>query len=367
MSMPSSFIINLLPGARNLAGYANLAPREEVVVAVGANIDPVITQAVVAALTEYEVSVTQIVLPQASSPFVEPAPPVMEAICAADTLIDIGASIWGHTWATFVAMTEYLTKGLKVSPPVTVDTFMSRAATFPMDVLNSIELRLYEMLQQPDGTPLEITSPGGTHITGQAWKDRAGQGWGSIAGLMPGDFLIWPPGVVGYMPPKSMEGIAVFESFSGYGKTSEPVRYRIEDQRVVEVTGGWEADEIGARIRTGRNCDYAAEIMFGVNPPSRVDLTRKPVPLEAERTPQTLHIGIGDEKLAGAPVRATKPDGTTSHLDGMMIYPTLTIGEQVVIEHGRLPFLNEEGFRDLAAQFGNPDEVLAYPAVQGLV
>src|SRR5450756_1684882 len=136
MSMPSSYIINLMPGARNLAGYANLAPHEEVVVAVGAHIDPVIVQAVVAALFEYDVSITQVVVPQASGPFVEPAPPVMEAIVAADTLIDIGASIWGHTWATFVAMTEYLTKGLKVSGPVSADTFVSKAATFPMDLLN---------------------------------------------------------------------------------------------------------------------------------------------------------------------------------------------------------------------------------------
>lgn len=364
MAKPAHYIINLMPGARNLVGYANLAPHEEVVLAVGAHIDPVIVQAVTAALTEYEVSITQIVVPESNSPFVEPAAPVMEAICAADTLIDVGASIWGHTWATFVAMTEYLTRGIKVSPPVTTDTFISKAATFPMDLLHAIELRLYELLQQPDGTPLTITSPGGTKLDAEVWRDRAGQGWGSIAGLMPGDFLIWPPGVVGYMPPKAMSGVGVFESVAGYGRTSEPVRYLIERQRVVDISGGWEAREIRQRVQAGRNADFAAEIMFGVNPPSRVDLRKRPVPLEAERTPQTLHIGIGDEKLAGSPVRATKPDGSTFHLDAMMIHPTLVVGDTLVIDNGRLPFLEENAFRDVAARYGNPDDVLAYPPVQ---
>jgi hypothetical protein len=31
----------------------------------------------------------------------------------------------------------------------------------------------------------------------------------------------------------------------------------------------------------------------------------------------------------------------------------------------RLPFLEEDGFRELAAEFGNPDELLAYPRVRG--
>jgi leucyl aminopeptidase (aminopeptidase T) len=365
--MPSpAYITNLLAGARNLAGYANLAPGEQVVLVVGAQIDTVISQAVLAALHERDVQVTQIVLPQAPDIFFEPPSPVMEAMAAADTVIDLGSAVWGHTWATFVSMTEYLTKGIKVSPPADADTFTSDAAVYPMDLLHAIELRLYEMLQQPDGTPFEITSPGGTRLKGEVWRNRTGQGWGVTAGLLPGDFLMWPPGVVGFLPPKQLEGVAVFESFTGYGKTSEPVSYTIENQRIVRVDGGWEADEIRAAIKAADNGNFAAEIMFGVNPRSRVDLNRRPeVPLEAERTPQTLHVGIGDEKLAGAPLRATKPDGTTFHTDGMMIYPTLTVGSSVVLANGRLPFLEEDAFRALASEFGDPDRLLGYPAVQG--
>jgi 2,5-dihydroxypyridine 5,6-dioxygenase len=364
--MPSpAYIANLLPGARNLAGYANLAPEESVVLVAGAQVEPVICQAVVAALQEREVEVTQIVLPEAPDIFFEPPAPVMEAMAAADTVIDLGSAVWGHTWATFVSMTEYLTKGIKVSPPADADTFTSEAAVYPMDLLHAIELRLYEMLQQPDGTPFEITSPRGTQLRGEVWRNRTGQGWGVTAGLMPGDFLMWPPGVVGFLPPKQLEGIAVFESFTGYGRTSEPVTYTIENQRVVRVDGGWEADEIGAAIKASDNGDYAAEIMFGANPRSRVDLNRPLTPLEAERTPQTLHVGIGDEKLAGATLRATKPNGTTFHTDGMMIYPTLTVGSELVLDHGRLPFLEEDGFRSLAAEFGDPDVLLGYPAVEG--
>ena len=360
-----SHIVTLMAGARNLVGYCNLAAGEQVLVATGSQIDPVVTQAVLAAFSEAPVDVTQVVVPQPPTDFSEPVAPVTEAMLAADTLVDLGAGVWGHTWASFIAITEYLTKGVKVSPPASPDTFTSPAATFPQDLLNAIQLRLFELLQQPDGTLIEITAPAGTSLQGAVWQNRAGQGWGSTAGLMPGDFLMWPTGVAGFLPPKALDGIAVFESFTGYGKTSEPVTYVIENQHVARVEGGWEAAEVDAVIRAATNGDYVAEIMFGANPKSRVDLSQKPVPLEAERSPQTLHIGIGDEKLAGATVRALNPDGSTWHTDGMMVYPTLTVGSKPVLDHGRLAFLDEPGFRSLAEEFGDPDELFSYPAVIG--
>jgi leucyl aminopeptidase (aminopeptidase T) len=309
--------------------------------------------------------VTTVMVPDPGPLFAEPPVPVVEAVAAADTVLDLGAHLWGHTWAAFVSMTEFLTKGIIVSPPVLPDVFTSKAATFPMDLLHAIELRTYEMVQQPDGTPFHLTAPNGTELSGEVWQSRAGQGWGSLAGVMAGDFLVWPPGVVGFMPPKAMEGILTFDSFVGFGKTSEPVTYVVEHQHIVEVRGGWEADEIRRMIGEATNGDFVAEVMWGVNPRSRVDLTRQPVPLEAERSPQTLHIGIGDEKLAGSPVRATKKDGSTFHIDAMMVYPTLTVGDALVLDKGRLPFVEEEGFRSLAEDFGDPDELYAYPQVMG--
>jgi hypothetical protein len=359
------FIQELMPGARNLVQYANLAPDEEVVVAVGTQVDPIVSQAVLAALSEHPVSVTTVLVPDPGPLFSEPPTPVIEAVAAADTVLDLGAHLWGHTWAAFVSMTEYLTKGIIVSPPVQPDVFTSKAAVFPMDLLHAIELRIYELVQQPDGTPFHLSAPNGTDLRGEVWRSRAGQGWGSLAGVMGGDFLVWPPGVVGFMPPKAVEGIVTFESFVGFGRTSELVSYVIENQHIVEVRGGWEAEEIRRMTGAATNGDFVAEVMWGVNPSSRVDLTRKPVPLEAERSPQTLHIGIGDEKLAGSPIRATKPDGSTFHVDAMLVYPTLTVGSELVLEEGRLPFIDEPGFRSLAADFGDPDELYRYPQVMG--
>jgi 2,5-dihydroxypyridine 5,6-dioxygenase len=360
-----AYILELMGGARNLVQYANLAPGEEVVLAVGNQVDPIVTQAVLAALSEQSVTITTVVVPDPGPLFHEPPLPVVEAVAAADTLIDVGAHIWGHTKACFVSMTEYLTKGVLVSPPVRPDVFTSRAANFPVDLLHAIELRIFDMVQQPDGTPYHLVAPNGTDVGGQVWRDRTGQGWGSIAGLMPGDFLVWPPGVVGFLPPKAVEGTAVFDSFVGIGKTSVPVTYVMEDQHIVEVRGGYEAEDIQRMIAAATNGAFVAEIMWGVNPASRVDLTTRPVSLEAERSPQTLHFGIGDEKLAGSPIRSVRPDGSTFHVDAMMVYPTLTVGDEMVLDRGRLPFLEEDGFRELAAEFGDPDELLAYPQVRG--
>lgn len=360
-----AYILELMGGARNLVQYANLAPGEEVVLAVGTQVDPIVTQAVLVALSEQPATITTVVVPDPGPRSHEPPVPVVAAVATADTVIDVGAQIWGHTRACVVAMTEYLTKGVTVAPPVRPDVFTSRAATYPVDLLHAIELRLFDLVQQPDGTPYHLMAPTGTDLRGQVWRDRTGQGWGSIAGLMPGDFLAWPPGVVGFLPPKAVDGTAVFDSFPGFGKTSVPVTFVMEGQHVVEVRGGYEAEDIRRLIAAARNGDFVAKIVWGVNPASRVDLTTRPASPEAERSPQTLHIGIGDEKLAGSPIRSVRPDGSTFHVDAMMVFPTLTVGDETVLDRGRLPFLEEDGFRELAAEFGDPDELLAYPPVRG--
>jgi 2,5-dihydroxypyridine 5,6-dioxygenase len=360
-----AYILELMGGARNLVQYANLAPGEEVVLAAGTQVDPIVTQAVLAALSEQPVTITTVVVPDPGPLFHEPPLPVVEAVAAADTLIDVGAHIWGYTRACYVSMTEYLTKGILVAPPVRPDVFTSRAATFPIDLLHAIELRISELVQQPDGTPYHLVAPNGTDLRGQVWRDRTGQGWGSIAGLMPGDFLVWPPGVVGFLPPKAADGMAVFDFFTGFGKTSVPVSYVIEGQRIVEVRGGYEAEDVRQMIAAATNGDFVAGITWGVNPAIHVDLTTGPVSLEAARSPQALHIGIGDEKLSGSPIRSVRPDGSTFHLDALMVYPTLTVDGETVLDRGRLPFLDDHGFRELAAEFGDPDELLAYPQVRG--
>jgi hypothetical protein len=43
----------------------------------------------------------------------------------------------------------------------------------------------------------------------------------------------------------------------------------------------------------------------------------------------------------------------------------IAAGSTGVLDRGRLPFLDEDGFRELAAEFGNQDELLAYPQVRG--
>src|SRR6266511_3461771 len=58
-----AYILELMSGARNLVRYANLAPGEEVVLAVGTQVDPIVTQAVLAALSGQPVTITTVVVP----------------------------------------------------------------------------------------------------------------------------------------------------------------------------------------------------------------------------------------------------------------------------------------------------------------
>ena len=82
-----AYILEPMGGAYDRVQYANLAPGKEVVLAVGNQADPIVTEAVLTALSERPVTITTVVVPDPGPPFHEPPLPVVEAVAAADKLI----------------------------------------------------------------------------------------------------------------------------------------------------------------------------------------------------------------------------------------------------------------------------------------
>lgn len=358
-------IADLMPGALNYVKFANIKEGEDVLIIPSTDADEIVVQAVIAAVKTLGADVTVAYAPPPELYFKEASRCLGEAMCAADTVLDVGSFVFGHSDASITAIVEYLTKGSVLSPPPTPAILKSPAALYPLELHYAVEAKVHKMCQQPDGTEITLTSPGGTNLSAKVWQNRTGGGWAQLKGLAPGEFSIFPPGMLGFMPPRYVNGVAFFEAYTGFGKCSKPLKFTIENSYVTKIEGGWEAKALSDRIKGIDQANFLCEIMFGVNPKNRVDLKIKPVSFEAERSPRTLHLGTGDIKQAGGPIRCSgkDPRWKTVHQDGFMLYPTLKVGGQTILEKGHLTVLDDPEIIDLASKFGDPEEVLSYSPV----
>ena len=362
----------LMVGARNYVNFANVKEGEEVLIVASTDADPLLIQAVSMAVNEASASATLIYDKPPEVYFKDPSPSAAEAMCAADTVLDIGSLVWAHSMASLVARYEYCTKGVTLSPPPTPAVLRSPASKYPLELHRAVSTKVYAQCQRSDGTKVHLSSPGGTDLIVEVWRDKTGHGYSEIKGQVPSEFAIFPPGCLGFTPPKNVNGRAVFEAYTGFGRTSKPIEFEIQDQYVTEMRGGYEVEEIKRRIRGVKDGNYVTEVMFGMNPKARVDLSVRPLSLEAERTPRTLHIGMGDstsslgvKRVLGVTDSYWPGKGKPLHQDGFMLYPTLRVGDETVIEHGNLKVLEDPEIREIAAKYGDPDWVLAYGPVVG--
>jgi hypothetical protein len=347
-------IADLMVGANNFVECGGIQREQEVLIIASTDAEPNLIQAITAAAKLAGTNVTISYIPPPAIYFKEPPPPIAEAMCAADLVLDVGAFVSMHTHACFVARFEYGTRFCMLVPPPKGEVLKTEAAKFPLELYAKILEKVCEICQAEDGTKIELTSPGGTNITSEVWR---------IYTKSPGKTSnIFPVGTFGFVPPRNTNGHAVFEAFAGYGKTSQPIEFLVKNDFVQEVHGGWEAEEVRDLINKIHNGNYVCEIMFGINPRNRVDLATKPLSLEAERSPKTLHIGLGSMKIGGAP-RSAKGEGADwniFHTDGFMVYPTLTVGKTAVLEHGHLTVLDDPEVLQLAGTYGDPKKVLKY-------
>lgn len=357
-------LAELMPGAVNYIEMAHIKPGEEVLVIPATDCEELVVEAVIAAVRMVGASPTVAYAPPPELYFHEPPDSLVEAMCAADTVLDLGAFVWGHSDGSLRAMAEYLTKGALLIPP-TPARLRSEAARFPIPLIRAIAHKVYDQVQKPDGTKIRVTSPGGTDLTAEVFRMQTGTD-GYIKPLAPGEFHVFPSGVVGFVPPLNVNGKAVFEAYTAFGRLSQPVTFHIKDAYVTRIQGGWEAEEIEARIEGAVNGNHVCEIMWGIVPKNNVDLATRPISMESERSPKTLHIGLGDVKLNGGPKRASGvgPHWTTLHQDGYMLYPTLVVGDETVQDHGHLTALDDREILELARRYGDPKEVLKYGEVR---
>ncbi len=288
------------------------------------------------------------------------------ALKGTDKLLRFTFSL-SHDKGTVEACQEFGLRMYGVANP-TKEFFASEAATFPIPLI--IEISRETVQRARASKQVHITDDKGTDL----WAEGRPENWGcdirpkdfegnylnwDYDTNLPGNYPMTFPGAhTGLIPPENGNGVTVFDAFSRIGICKTPLKLTFKDNYFIKVEGGDEADTLKSMIEGVPHANFFVEIMFGLHPKTRNILDQKPIPNEAERRAGNLHIGVGNRR-----VMSMRPFKVTSkiqyHFDGFILNPTITIGDDVLVNKGRLTVLDSPRIRELAKEYGNPDKLLA--------
>jgi leucyl aminopeptidase (aminopeptidase T) len=252
----------------------------------------------------------------------EPPAPIAALMAASSVVLCPTSKSLTHT----AARREACAHGARIAtlPGVTED-MMLRCLNADYNAIAERSRRLSAELER--GNEVHVTSPAGTDIRLIRGDRHAKPDTGLYHHA--GEYGNLPAGETFFAPIEgSAQGVVVFEAaVAGVGKIKKPIRLDVRDGLAVEITGGEEAQKLNDLVNplgsAGRNI---AELGIGTNDQAKIT----GVILEDEKVMGTVHIALGDNMSMGGAV------SVPSHLDGLILKPTVYVDGRLIMEAGRL-------------------------------
>jgi leucyl aminopeptidase (aminopeptidase T) len=251
----------------------------------------------------------------------EPPAPIAAALLRCDVFIAPTSKSISHT----EARKQATDKGIRgaTMPDITED-MLERTMSADYEGVRRRSRALAEALTE--GRVVHISSRAGTDVTipieGRTGISDDGdlRGRSAFGNLPAGEGFIAP--VEG-----GTSGRIVFDgSIWPIGLLEDPLVVQVVDGYATDLSGP-RADEFKSWIEPhGREAFAVAELGIGTNDSAR--LTGNV--LEDEKILGTIHVAFGDNHSFGGKVRVS------SHQDGIVMSPTVTIDDTTILEEGRL-------------------------------
>jgi len=210
-----------------------------------------------------------------------------------------------------------------VTLPGILEDTMQRTLNANYHQIAERSLKLAERVSR--GRTARVTTPAGTDITMSIEGRRCEADTGLVHN--PGDFSNLPAGEAYIAPVEgSAQGVIVVDG-AMVGKVKKPIRIVVKDGFATQITGDQSAEQLEKMLEPfGQPARNIAELGIGTNHKARIVGNV----LEDEKVLGTVHMALGDNKSMGGNV--TVP----SHLDGILLKPTLWIDDEKIMEDGVL-------------------------------
>lgn len=210
-----------------------------------------------------------------------------------------------------------------VTLPGILEDTMQRTLNADYHEIAQRSIKLAEIVSQ--GKTAKVTTPAGTNVT----ISLEGRQCHSDTGLVhnPGDFSNLPAGEAYIAPVEgTANGIIVVDG-AMVGKVKKPIKIVVKEGFATQIIGDKSAEELEKILepfgQPGRN---VAELGIGTNHKAQIVGSV----LEDEKVMGTVHMALGDNKSMGGNV------SVPSHLDGILLKPTLWIDDKKIMEDGEL-------------------------------
>ena len=252
----------------------------------------------------------------------EPPPALAALMASVDVVLCPTSKSLTHTEARRNACKQ----GARIAtlPGITEDS-MRRTLSADYQKIAVLTKKLVRILTK--AKTAHITTPTGTDLV----MDISGRAAHDDTGLThkKGEYTNLPAGEA-YLAPLegTTEGMLVVDgSMAGIGLLTRPLIMEVSQGYVTKISGGPQA-AILKRITKplGKPALNIAELGVGTNHKARVT----GLVLEDEKVLGTVHVAIGDNASMGGLVHVQ------SHLDGVLLEPTLIIDGKVLIDRGKL-------------------------------
>ena len=244
------------------------------------------------------------------------------------------------------------------------------AIRFPLDVLSALYPKTWDVFLCGSDVDVSITDPKGTDFRVRLSRKNIEEKFAKDPRYS-GQIIANKPGLVSHLPVghgpnilipseplnETCEGTirldainpspGVYRGWSGDAAYQEPVTCHIDGGRIVKVEGGREA-QVFERIvgKDFKNVGQLREIGLGHNP--KVPTYRGERGYQGANHAGAVHWGFG--------WAAQKKQ---IHVDAIIFQSTILANGIPIVERGRLKALDDPEIRELARQYGEPDQVLA--------
>ena len=252
----------------------------------------------------------------------EPPPEIASLMKEFDVILAPTSRSLSHT----KARREASRLGVRIAtlPDIWKQTFL-RALNADYKRIARRSRKLAEIISK--GKTARVTTPSGTDLT----MPISGRKCKADTGILdrPGEFCNLPAGEAYIAPLEGKtEGVVVIDgAMSGVGILKKPITIVFEKGYAAKISGGNEAKKLRSLLRSVKDKEAYnfAELGIGTNDKAKLCGSV----LEDEKVMGTIHIALGDNRSVGGKIEVR------SHLDGMMMKPTLYVDDQVIMKHGR--------------------------------
>ena len=256
------------------------------------------------------------------------------------------------------------------------ETLQTGYATFPKELWNAIDRKTTEMIRNAE--TVHLTDPEGTDLTFTNHFDDDGE-------YVPRGF---PGHIFGHrtFPKEETDTSGVIAGTLNHVNAFPHIEVEIEDGKTVGIDGGGEYGELWREALEvteqyqyhrypGSGLFWLWEMAIGTNPkmvrPSSKDLSTFNFTANERFRSGVIHCGFGT--LTGSEIerRAEEEGIPWGHVHVHLLFPTYeattAAGETyTVIENGHLTALDDPEIREIAAKYGDPDELLAEDWIPGV-